>query len=782
MVNDKVFSFEEVVLSAFFHDIGKFAQRTGDSRYEAKPEELYCPFNSRGGYFSHRHVLYTAGVLELLSDTFPSDVNPRNIIALASMHHNPDSAAARIISIADWISSGADRTERELENEQKGKYYEQPLHSIFSHVNFKGRAEPQLLFHRLRPLDPSAVMPEGDVLLSRQAYLEQWDSFFPQLQVLKGLKNGQYLKAVDSLMERFTWCIPSSTMDVPDISLYDHSVTTAAFAAVLYRYHEERGSLQNEDSIRDPEEKKFLLVSGDLSGIQRYIFDLKTTRHNAKLLRARSFELQILTEVCAERILSACRLPSLCRIMNAGGRFLLVLPNTESARKNLEDLTREIEESFLEKYFGEITLNISKGVETSRKDLDQSHAEALFRNILKDTAAAKQRKLQAALRAPEDHVLGAEYSRIQGNANVCRSCEKRAVRSGIDEHQCSVCESLVSLGGRIPKARFLEITRTRSPNAWFSYPVFDGKETLLMYETPEKIGPESFPSSVNGYDQAYPYPVIKIPYYIPVSPAGDVKTFEDLAGESDGICKLMMLKADVDNLGAIFSFGFSKRVSISRYAALSRMINYFFSTFLNARISGDSDFRSVYTVFSGGDDLCLIGPWDRMMRFAGEIHKDFSEYTCRNPSLSISAGAAFADSSLPVRTMADKAEDQLELSKRGEKNRVTVFDTSVPWSEFRELLRAGEELFSLLEEGTLSGAFVYRLLGYFRQDADLREGKDIGRNALWRSHLRYDLARNVKKIETREWLVTTIEKHIGYLNIAIHVALYRTRKKGRRME
>ena len=67
---------------------------------------------------------------------------------------------------------------------------------------------------------------------------------------------------------------------------------------------------------------------------------------------------------------------------------------------------------------------------------------------------------------------------------------------------------------------------------------------------------------------------------------GDPKTFEMLvhSGNAEkGKSFLGVLKADVDNLGLLFSQGLRKKevgVSISRFASLSRMVNHFFAQHL----------------------------------------------------------------------------------------------------------------------------------------------------------------------------------------------------------
>jgi len=81
-------------------------------------------------------------------------------------------------------------------------------------------------------------------------------------------------RAIPALSERYTWAIPSSTVDLPDISLHDHNRTVAAIATCLHAWHSAHGSLHDEAAIRDRSQPKFRLLAGDLSGIQRTLFKL----------------------------------------------------------------------------------------------------------------------------------------------------------------------------------------------------------------------------------------------------------------------------------------------------------------------------------------------------------------------------------------------------------------------------------------------------------------------------------------------------------------------------
>src|SRR5690606_30687902 len=100
----------------------------------------------------------------------------------------------------------------------------------------------------------------------------------------------------------YTAHIPAATVGkvVPDISLYDHSKTTAALATAIYAYHSECQTLEI-DRIKDDKDPKFLLVTGDLYGIQDFIFAAggSTGRASAKLLRGRSFSVSLIAELAA---------------------------------------------------------------------------------------------------------------------------------------------------------------------------------------------------------------------------------------------------------------------------------------------------------------------------------------------------------------------------------------------------------------------------------------------------------------------------------------------------
>jgi len=287
-------------------------------------------------------------------------------------------------------------------------------------------------------------------------------------------------------------------------------------------------------------------------------------------------------------------------------------------------------------------------------------------------------------------------------------------------------------------------------------------------------------------------PLMSLPYAAPFDKNNDPCTFEDIAEKAEGNKKLAMFKADVDNLGLIFTSswgeGTENRISFSRYAQLSRHLHYFFSSYIAGFISDHPEYREkIYTVFSGGDDLCILGAWDAIMQFAADFHKEFSTFTNNNPSVTLSGGIALVSPGLPVRTIAAAAEEALEEAKGRKdekdknttvKNGISVFGVTVSWKEYEESLKDGRDIFQYMgagedmDTGKVSSAVVYKMID-FANRADM----------LWRSNYRYIITRNIKP-EHKDVLKFFQEFGAGpdsdYLmensRIAVCYALYRNRK------
>ncbi len=261
------FIVEKIGFAALLHDVGKlvqFAEKLPEG-YREKNSDLYQP--KRNGYPSHSHALYTAYFIENLQHHFPKELLKSSgaddsLINLAAMHHKPESPIQHIIAEADRLSSGIDREEF-----QEGKDVPPsdavktrlipPFEVLFRNIktdNFKWR-------YRLEPLSVNSIFPEKSTSEAKENdYSRLYDMLKEGIKNLKHKDNPSlWLQHFDSLYRTVTAHVPSARVGrvIPDVSLYDHSRSTASLAVALYRWHRDNNRLSEKD-IRDRKTKKFL--------------------------------------------------------------------------------------------------------------------------------------------------------------------------------------------------------------------------------------------------------------------------------------------------------------------------------------------------------------------------------------------------------------------------------------------------------------------------------------------------------------------------------------------
>ena len=326
---------------------------------------------STKGHHTHLHVLNTDHFLENILP-LPSSLglDRQTIAKMAANHHKPEwnTLEESCLVIADFLASGADRYTDEEQNEHKG-YIRDRLISIFEEIELRhhqfdvGKART----YRLCPIDEDPYPADHEKPGEKEGqaeYKRHWDAFADHLknnEVLrkKELSFNQYLCALCTSLEKYLWCVPAASFKaIPDISLYDHGYLTASIAQSLYKYHLELGG-KPDNSQDDKEVEKFILYGGDLSGIQDYIFGINKSHAAgvAKLYRARSFFLQMVTKSLVLELLERLNLYTVALVMDAAGKFMLLLPNTEQARQKTTKFEQELEQAFLNTFKGKLTLN-----------------------------------------------------------------------------------------------------------------------------------------------------------------------------------------------------------------------------------------------------------------------------------------------------------------------------------------------------------------------------------------------------------------------------------------
>lgn len=811
-----------VAFAALLHDLGKLTQRARlhDERSDAWRSHvtLYCPFNRSGGYHTHLHAAATAMSFDLLEPFMPGvllgDTSPfaarsgtgqptDSLVNAAAMHHRPETFLQWCIAAGDRISSGFERTDFEAYNGSKDDFLKARMLVPFEEVERPAAAKPSDLKWRypLEPLTPSSLFPQkGGADASEGGYMALWKHLLAAVEMIPPASRGNWalwLDAFDAAWLSAAHAVPSATAfgTRPDVSLYDHSRATAAFAAAIWRYHVERADdpaavAASQQSRSDWDAKKLLLIQGDFSGIQAFIFggSADTQKSAARLLRGRSALVALLSDLAALRVLEDLGLPPTSQVINAAGKFLIVAPNTAGVRKALAATRAALDDWFIKQSFGLASVVIAE-VEASCNDFVGGRFGALRGRLASTLEAAKRQRFAFGSAGAPDPLIATDYS-----SGVCRFDGRLPANTTYGDEPCSTLSRdqielgrwlAQSAGGRkllaidrVDAARRSDVTVLRTN--FFGYAVSLCKADAGVAESTSRV----FDLSLAPADPSRPlfsgHARREINAYVPVigsthtadprfdgmrdlGEAGDLMTFEHIArdalsvsvsGEIVGVAALGVLKGDVDDMGRIFSSALGDRPTFAAWAALSRRVSSFFSVVVPHLCNRKPEYRSVYTVFAGGDDFFFLGPWLAIKRFAAELRSEFRRYCAESDALHFSAAYLMTKPGYPLRLMIDRIESGLDAAKSVDgKDAIHLADrsTALPmkWREFSELRARSDELGTLVEDARLSTGFLYDVL-------DLSEMAERSRrtvsDARWRALLAYRARRHVQELERRNSL------------------------------
>lgn len=796
--------FQIVILAALLHDIGKISQREG------------------GEYYA-KHTDFSGNFISSLKTYFGDDFT-KDIAGLIEKHHEtPFTRNEYIIHIADKLAAG----ERIREERGQFKSNEAALLAITSRIKFR-RDCGEEKYYKLGSLriDRETLFPGDRPFVEERAYEGIWKSFVKKIGLLKKYRPYDFI-TLFFILKEFGTFIPSATpweedqynRTVPDVSLFDHSKVTCAIAACLKKLSEEdfsnaemldlitilkthykeinidkkRVILESSQTAQKP---LFIILRGDIAGIQKFIYSITKpkaeTKGTSKRLRGRSFYIALLTDVISDWIIREMHLPIANILFCGGGRFDLLLPSTNWVKEKLKDLQKSLEEWFLKNFYGELSIQFAT-VEVAPRDFFEFNQ--IFKDIEDKLAESKMRKFENMI-SKDDFFHPTE----QVN-DFCSVCLVVPVSKG---QICQQCESHFKLGSDLPKKEFIsfvygecvELKGTMIPFENFGVTVLLQNEEEMKEFLKNELKSESCIFSINPkFTEAFGLEFLIgdlnekpvsfgfkfLGNSAPIGNNGDVLEFEEIASLSTGAKYLGILKMDVDYLGLLFSLGIDNP-SISRISTLSSNLEIFFGGWLNKICE---KLKNVfYIVYSGGDDLFIIGPWNQIIELSLEIYKDFREYTCQNPNITLSAGILFVKPQFPIHRFAQLVTEELEKSKNDadklqkraikEKNRVTIFGETVEWrggtKSFEELLMFSKELSEQVEPSKkeIPKGFIY-----FLRELERKFG-----NKMWVPHFLYSLTRRVKKKELKIDLQTKVPGFMGKMKIPVSYISLKTRKEG----
>lgn len=774
--------YHAVVLGALLHDIGKFVQRA----QENPREQNHCQW----GY-----EWYTNNLAEKLVGIFSKS---KDIIASAINSHHPHTS---YISLADALSAGMDRTDIPIE-EEEGEPSNTRLISIFSKIHLTSTRGNDK-FYKLGVLGSDELeeaFPVDGSKCEKDEYGKLYKKFKEELKNLNFCSTEDAINRIYFLLWKFTWCVPSAVYKTePDISLFDHLKTTAAIAGCLYRYEKEFAVKPTRDT------ETFWLVGGDVSGIQNYIMSVLTQQGKvARRLRARSFIIQIISEVYSHLILHRFGLPFCNMLSSAGGNFYILVPALKDTEERLQRIEKEVNEWLYTRFRGELYLPISY-VRFSGKELIGHGSNKGFGDILNRLKEESLKKKYNAYHTViienggwrSEKMLMDEV--VEGDEAICEGCHKHHVED-VEERLCTLCMADIRIGRRLPKSTYIAFYRNKNLGDANAIVAGDDRYYFELLTQKREDKDAYLLLALNDTEAGYgfKYMANHIPSVEDTGCDLEIHGHEDrntpalfdcIAELSEGDRLIGYLKADVDNMGKIFREGI-KDFSISRFCALSRMVELFFSGYIQKQLA--SHYRDLYTVFSGGDDFFIIGPWNRVIDFARRMRKEFKRFTGENTDFCFSAGVYLAKPHEPVSFCAESSELYLKKAKI-DKDSITIFDKPVKWHELDIIIDDAQRLIHWYHAGVLSRGLMYKFREYglmaeksgILEDSDNIDTKHLKFVPL----LAYDINRNLTKDNqqdvynwAKELMVdTSLEAHerLKYLRLTMDYVLTYTRRKER---
>lgn len=733
-----------IYLAGLLHDIGKFYQRADKSfndvfselsDYSKKLAEDICPVNDQGR-FGYQHVVWTNEFFEKTKLKFESipgvKANLYNVANedclenLACNHHRPQTPLQAIVTMADWWSAGIDRRNASEQTEAddkdtdiswgKTRYKQIPLYSVFNTIH-DGKSK---LGFPLAPMDiseksfPKAINTKEDGV-SQDNYKILWDKFIEEFDKLPADSIHGFTESLTYLLKKYTWCIPSNTMDMANVSLFDHLKTTASFAdciAMYYNEHSDDFKWDNTNKRLSLKNDKYpvVLLGCDISGIQKFIYNI-SSRKAATSLKGRSFYLQLMIDAIIQRFIMHEDIQATIGhvVYSSGGKFYMILPNTEKVIHAINEIMLDIENEVWDEHKGKLIINMDyipfayrneskeidfEGAEIGNKDLGK-----LWKSLADKLTEKKNKKFKDTLLS--DYASFFEPNEKGGDVKVCAVTGEELTKGNsvkLKDTEKVVSKSVndqIELGKRLKDADYLITYKDKSELSMYlssklehitifgvaNY-LFD--DLQLIYDDADfrkissadvsrvkRINNVAFTAApIKGQKVSYGFQFYGGNKQAINKSKERNKTFEELtevtAGDKNSETYFGILRMDVDGLGEIFINGIPDELkTFSAYATLSSALDWFFSGYLNTMREKYKD--NINILYSGGDDVFAIGRWDLLISFAEDIRKEFRRYVGRE-DISISAGIAMVSNKYPIAKAAELAGNAEHAAKQFSKS------------------------------------------------------------------------------------------------------------------
>lgn len=417
------------------------------------------------------------------------------------------------------------------------------------------------------------------------------------------------------------------------------------------------------------DEKDLLFIGGDLSGIQKFIYNISSKKAMVSL-KGRSAYLDKYMESVCDRLVERLSEKDKEIVYSSGGKFYVIAENSLENRNSIDSLKKAVESELWKEHKGQLALNICYvpfSFDGSRTKVfvdgnNETNLGVLWKKLTLQFNDLKYQKFKNELH--ENYGEFFEVTEVGESPDVCAI-------TGIE----GKCVSIV-----------------KDDN---------GEEIMVLPSVKEQI---ELGKKIRDKEH--------------------FKMLEEYADDS----YLGVLRMDVDKLGSLFANGFE---TLEKYKKVSGTLDSFFSD-LKDKKSGKVIRESVLhqiqrqdkfkddmnIVYAGGDDIFAVGRWDKIIEYASEVHERFVKHI-NNPEVTISGGVAIVGEKFPIAKSAElsgEAEDAAKKYDDGKghaKNAFNMFGETVSWNgEFDYVKSYKEQFVDLINNYGLSRGILHKIMTY----------------------------------------------------------------------
>lgn len=745
--------------------------------------------------------LYLNSILSVLADN--------GFYAMPAITH----AEKVILEKAHELACGSSQSKEESDR----------VDSIFSHLHFKGKTGLKKSFP-VTELKLTKDFFPGTSISNENLKLDFQNEVNTCLQIPNLFARAETLLF---LLQKYATTLPSGIAS--EISLYDFAKSKAAFAQCLTKF----------PGVNQLPDKPFLLVGGDMSGIQEFLYDIVST-NASKNLKGRSYYLHLLGDTILTRLLDILELPLANVVFASGGSFYVLAPNTDEVVSALIDYEKTVNEKLFSSHKTGLSFIIDS-LEFSEKDPIGTIWDGLNKKFDQKKRTKFKQPIQfnfSELFEPSE--VGGETRRDVITGEEIYDDEQDityelgdAYPDTVGEEQWETGENLIrkETAEQIFMGLFLKSTMFRmsgdkdfelritdsvgkhrkflpgnlglnqyildTKNSKFTLGNGEPSKTLYInkfdiWDIDQQTGIKN--TSAKGFELygGNAYPTISLR-----NRGGEIydaaKTFSELAGLEDNdrqdkyisdfeeakFKRLGVLRMDVDNLGLIFKEAAGLR-TLAHYSALSRQLDWFFKGYLNTLweqgVTNNQKWKEfTQIIYSGGDDLFIVGKWDCLIEFAEKIRDEFSEWTCKHEALGISGGIILVTPKFPIIKAAEMCEQAEKNAKKHRisvevnKNAISLFDYPLNWTYEWNIVKKLKEDFVRLAGGNhIPKSLLMMLAAYhelktnqIKMDKEaatvIRRAKEAGEKTneqrvaqTWRWQIAYNLTRQKQRTHSKE--------------------------------